>query len=153
MFIRVVTGIQRHLPERGLEWVMAFTLLWWGWKITDPSEQWSNHVAWEFMTSFLTEEAWGWLCVLIGGLRILALIVNGTFADTWYSAVSPWVRGITAGVAAIIWFMIYLSVSAANSSGSGIYQLPLVLDLWCSLRVLFAIGRSTKKATRNAGLS
>lgn len=152
MFIRVVTGIQRHFPERVLEWVMAVNLVWWGSRLTAPSIQWSNTDAWSFMLSLgPTEETWGWICVAIGTLRLLALIINGTFADTWYSAVSPWVRGVTAGMGAVVWFIVYLSVSAANTSGAGIYQLPLVLDLWCSLHVLFTIGRASKGAARNAG--
>ena len=154
MFIRVVTGIRDHLPERGLEWVLAFNISWWGWKLTDPAVQWTNAVAWDFMLSWgLTEEAWGWLCVFIGALRILALIINGTFANTWYSKASPWVRAMTAGAGAIVWFMVVLSVSAANTSGSGIYQLPLALDLWCSLRVFFITGRASKRAPEHAGLS
>ncbi len=153
MFFRIVTGIRRHLPERGLEWVMAFNIMWWGWRLTDPATQWTNAKAWEFMLSWnLSEEAWGWLAVFIGSARLIALVVNGTFADTWYSAISPWVRAVTAGLASIIWFMVFLSVSA-GTSGTGIYQLPLALDLWCSLRVFFATGRASKGATGNARLS
>ena len=153
MFIRIVTGIARHLPERGLEWVMAVNIIWWGWKITAPDPQWANPVAWEFMLSWgLSEEGWGWLCVIIGAIRLLALVINGTFADTWYSALSPWVRACTAGMGAIVWFMVFLSVSAANTSGAGIYQLPLILDLWCSLHVFFATGRASRGMTGNARL-
>lgn len=152
MFIRVVTGITRHLPERALEWIMAFNIIWWGWKLTAPTTQWTNSAAWEFMLSFgISETGWGWLCVGIGGARVLALVVNGTFADTWYSAVSPWVRGITAGAGATVWFMVFLSVSAVQTSGSGIYQLPMVLDLWCSIHVLFRLGRASR-GPRNARL-
>ncbi len=154
MFIRIVTGIRTHLPERGLEWVMALNMVWWGWKVAAPTTQWSNAAAWEFMLSFgLSEEAWGWLAVLIGGARLTALIINGTFADTWYSTLSPWVRATGAGAGAIIWFMVFLSVSSAGTSGGGIYQLPLVLDLWCSLRVFFATGRASKGTRGNARLS
>ena len=63
-------------------------------------------------------------------------VVNGTFADTWYSRISPWVRATTAGAGATIWFIVFLSASAANTSGAGIYQLPLILGLWCSLHVV-----------------
>lgn len=151
MFIRVVTGIRDHLPERLLEWVMALNMVWWGWKLTDPSVQWANAGSWAFMLSFASEEAWGWLCVLIGSLRTAALVVNGTFADTWYSRASPWVRAVTAGMGAVVWFMVMLSISPSNTSGSGIYQLPLFLDLWCSLHVFFRTGRAAQRKTRNAG--
>ena len=155
MFIRVVTGVYKHLPDRWLEWLCAGNIAWYGYKLTAPGVQWSNAEAWSFMLSTgLTETGWGWLCLLIGLLRILALIVNGTFAGTWYSEVSPWVRALTAAGGATFWFMVYLSVSNANSSGSAIYQLPLILDLYCSLRVVFLIGRtSVRNPPRHVGIS
>lgn len=149
--IRVVVGIRNHLPERALEWVLAINIFWWGWRLADPATQWQNAVAWEYMRSFWGEEAWGWVCMTIGGLRILALVINGTFADTIYSRASPYVRATTAGLGAVVWFIAVLSVSAGNTSGS-IYQLPLVLDLWCSLHVFFKTGRESKRTAGNAGL-
>ena len=62
-----------RLPERGLEWIMALNMVWWGWKITAPDTQWANNAAWEFMLQWMPEELWGWLCILIDGLRLLAL--------------------------------------------------------------------------------
>ncbi len=152
MFIRIATGVRTHFPDRWIEWLMAGTMIWWGWKLTDPATQWANVQAWRFMTLFWSEEAWGWLCVFIGALRFLALVINGTFADTWYSKASPWVRALTAGLGAIVWFMVMLSVSASNTSGAGIYHLPLFLDLWCSLHVFFRTGRATQRLNSDARL-
>ncbi len=148
MFIRVVSGVQSHFVERAIEWICAVNLIWWGSKLTGPNDAWSNVQAWAFMLSWFSENAWGWIFISLGWLRILALIINGTFANTWYSDASPWVRGVGAGLSATLWFMVFLSVSAVQTSGSGIYQLPLVLDLWCSFRVIYLIGRASKKAPK-----
>jgi hypothetical protein len=144
MFIRIVSGIQDHFPDRALEWVCAANIVYWGARLTGENDAWVNPDAWRFMLSFgLTENQWGWICVAIGVMRLLALIINGTFAGTWYSAASPWVRGITAGAGAAVWFAVFLSVNSVQTSGGAIYQLPLVLDLWCSLRMFYVIGRAT----------
>jgi hypothetical protein len=156
MFVRIVTGIQGHFPDRALEWGCAANIVWYGSKLVGPNDAWANPDAWAYMLSLgLTENQWGWVFVLIGALRLLALIINGTFDGTWYSAMSPWVRAFTAGAGATAWFMVFLSVSAVQTAGSGIYQFPLILDFWCSLRLFYVIGRaSPKKAPKgHAGVS
>lgn len=146
MFIRIVTGIQTHFPDRALEWLCAANIVYWGARLTAPTDAWTNAAAWEFMLSWgLSENQWGWVFVLIGAVRLLALVINGTFAGTWYAAASPWVRATTAGAGAVVWFMVFLSVNAVQTSGGAIYQLPLVLDLWCSLRLFYLIGRASPK--------
>lgn len=44
------------------------------------------------------------LIVLAGGFWIIALALNGTFADTVYARYSPWVRGIAAVGSSAVWF-------------------------------------------------
>jgi hypothetical protein len=97
MFIRIVTGITSHFPERVIEWIMGVTLIWWGSKLVGPADAWSNPAAWQGMLMWMSEDAWGWNCTGLGVARLLALAINGTFADTLYSRFSPLVRGVSAG--------------------------------------------------------
>lgn len=131
MFIRIVTGIKSHFEARFSEWVMGATMTWYGLHLAGKSTAWPNPAAWQGMLEHAPENAWGWLCIALGILRLLALAINGTFANTAYSRYSPHVRGVTAVLGATFWFMVFMSVSAVSSSESGIYQLPLVIDLWC----------------------
>jgi hypothetical protein len=131
MFIRIVTGIKDHFEDRVVEWIMAATTIFWGSKLTGPNDAWGNPEAWAGMLRWMSENAWGWNCVGIGVARLLALAINGTFAGTWYARFSPLVRGISALLGAVLWFLVFLSVNKVASAGSGIYQLPLVLELWC----------------------
>lgn len=131
MFIRIVTGISSHFESRFSEWVMAATATFWGWTVAQPGTAWTNEAAWAGMLRLRAEDDWGLLCMIAGGLWLTALAVNGTFADTLYARISPWVRGFMAAGSAIVWFQVVLSVSAVQTSGSGIYPLPLVLSLWC----------------------
>lgn len=144
MFFRIVTGIKSHFEERVIEWVMGATLVWWGSKLVGDNIAWTNKIAWAGMLQWMTEEAWGWNCIGLGIARLLALAVNGTFSDTVYSRFSPVVRGLSAVLSATLWFLVLLSVSAISSSGSGIYQLPLVLELWCVFHAWRETGRVWK---------
>lgn len=131
MIIRIAVGIRDHFEQRVVEWVMGVTAVWWGSKLVGPNDAWANPEAWAGMLHWMPENAWGWNCIAIGIARLMALAINGTFANTAYSRFSPVVRGVSAILGATLWFMVFLSVSAVSTSGSGIYQLPLVLDLWC----------------------
>jgi hypothetical protein len=147
MFFRIVTGIASHFESRLPEWVMAGTIAWWGLKLVGEENAWSNPQAWSNMLTLMPENAWGWLCVGLGLTRLLALAINGTFSDTAYSRFSPHIRGLCAIAGAWLWLMVFISVSAVSTSGSGIYQLPLALDVWCIFHAWRDVGRA--KAARD----
>ena len=151
MFIRVVTGVRAHFEARFVEWTMATTLSFWGWNIAGPSEAWSNRAAWEGMLRITSEDTWGWICIAAGAAWLIALTVNGTFADTWYSRYSPVVRGLMAIIAAMVWFQVYMSVVTAQTSGSGIYPLPLALSIWCVFHAWRDIGRGAHGHGKHSG--
>lgn len=141
MFIRIVTGITSHFEARVNEWVMAATSIWYGSKLIGANVAWSNPDAWAGMLNWMSEEAWGWNCIGLGIARLLALAVNGTFSETWYARFSPLVRGVSSILGATFWFLVFLSVNAVATAGSGIYQLPLVLELWCVFHAWRDTGR------------
>ncbi len=144
MFIRIVVGIRSHFEARFVEWVMAVCISFWGWTLLGEGEAWSNRAAWEGMLRVASEVTWGAICLAAGTAWVLALTVNGTFANTWYSRYSPVVRGCAAIVAAMIWFQVYMSVVTAQTSGSGIYPLPLALSIWCVFHAWRDIGRGAR---------
>ncbi|MBJ3784018.1 hypothetical protein [Devosia sediminis] len=84
MFIRVVTGIAQHLDVRIPEWIGGIGLILWGMNLILTDTSWTNPQAWSLMLSITSEDTWGLICVVAGGLWLLALTVNGTFADTAY---------------------------------------------------------------------
>lgn len=133
MFLRIVTGIRHHFEERFLEWSMAATATYWGWTLAQPGEAWVNTAAWAGMLRLMTEDAWGMISMLAGGFWLIALALNGTFAGTFYARASPWVRLAASAGSSIVWFQVVLSVTAVQTSGSGIYPLPLAMSLWCIL--------------------
>lgn len=158
MFLRVVTGVRQHFDDRVVEWAMAFTGMFWGWTLAQPSTAWVNESAWMGMTRMAAlfgvapegaEDFWGLLCMIGGGFWLVALTVNGTFADTAYSRYSPLVRGLAAIGAVFVWWQVVMSVSAAQTSGSGIYPLPLALSVWCVRNAWRDIGEERRSRRAN----
>jgi hypothetical protein len=141
MFIRVVTGIAEHFDVRFPEWLGAAALIGWGINLMVTPVSWTNPEAWSLMLSIMPEDTWGLVCTLSGWFWLLALTINGTFATTAYSRYSPNVRGTCALISASIWFLVLMSVLSANSSGRGIYWLPLVLSVWCIFHSWRDVGR------------
>ena len=142
MFIRIVTGIAEHLDVRFPEWIGGVALIVWGMNLILTNVSWTNPDAWRMMLSILSEDNWGLVCVGAGSLWLLALTVNGTFAGTAYSRYSPNVRGLCALLSASIWFLVCMSVIAAQTSGRGIYPLPLALSVWCVFNAWRDVGRA-----------
>lgn len=140
MFIRVVTGIQRHFDDRVVEWAMAATAMYWGWTLAQPGQAWTNPATWAGMSRLMSEDAWGAISMVAGGFWLIALTINGTFASTVYSRVSPYVRCLAALGACFVWGQVLMSVSAVQTSGSGIYPLPFFLSVWCVRSTLGSLG-------------
>ena len=149
MFIRVVTGIAEHFDVRFPEWLGAAALILWGLNLVLTETSWTNPDAWALMLGIMSENNWGLACVTAGCFWLLALTVNGTFANTAYSRYSPNVRGLCALISASIWFLACISVLAAESSGRGIYPLPLALSVWCVFNAWRDVGRA--RNTKDAG--
>jgi hypothetical protein len=152
VFLRVVTDIRRHFEARIAEWALAVYLLNYGLGLLSPGSGWTQPAAWAGMTQYLTQGQWGTICVAIGLLRLVALAINGTFADTLYARYSPTVRGICAGLSATFWFMVILSLSAVPSVGSRAYLLPFGLEIWCIFHAWRDDGRQRSRG-RKSGLA
>ena len=129
------------LPPRAVGLMLLLCLVW-GLNLVGEATAWTNREAWAGMLRIASEQTWGTVCIFAGSLWLLALTINGTFANTWYSRYSPVVRGCMAITAAMIWFQVYMSVVTAQTSGSGIYPLPLALSIWCVFHAWRDIGRA-----------
>lgn len=128
--VRLYLGIHDHFPARRSEWVLAGIMVVWGWILIKPSTTFGGNPAWSQMAAMMSESSWGWLAVTIGTFRLVALVVNGTFAGTWYGRWSPHVRALASFLTCFIWFQISfgLWISDAATTGLAVYPGLLVLD-------------------------
>lgn len=142
MFFRLVVGIREYFEQRVVEWLMGGMILNYGFGLVGESVAWTSPPAWERMAYYMPENSWGWLCILIGALRLIALALNGTFSTTVYARYSPPVRVVTAIGGLGFWIIVLLSISATGSIGTRAYLLPFLLEVWC----IFHAGRDMGRA-------
>lgn len=128
--VRLYLGIHDHFPARRSEWVLSCIMIGWGLVLIGPAEVFAQSRAWSQMAAMMNERVWGWLAISIGVFRLLALIINGTFAGTWYGRFSPHVRAVASFFTCFLWFQISfgLWVSDAVTTGLAIYPGLFLLD-------------------------
>lgn len=128
--VRLYLGIHDHFPARRSEWVLAGMLVAWGLILLQPDPTFTNNPAWRLMLSWLSEPSWGWLAVSVGSFRLAALIINGTFARTWYGRWSPHVRALASFLSCFVWFQISFGLWASDAATTGLAVYPglLLLD-------------------------
>lgn len=126
---RLYLGIHNHFPSRRSEWVLACIMVAWGYILIQPSTTFTSSNSWSQMAALMDESTWGKLAIWVGMLRLLALIINGTFAGTWYGRYSPHVRSFAAFVSTFVWFQISFGLWASDVATTGLAVYPGIMAL------------------------
>lgn len=140
---RLYRGVSSHFPARASEWALAAILFLWGLNAMFTPDYF-NRPLWLPLREMLPEELvllppplfWGGGALLVAVLRLGALIVNGTFADTAWSRFSPHVRMLMSVLSCFFWTTQVLSVWASEQVWTGLSTsaVLLALDLYNIVR-------------------
>ncbi|MDP2358032.1 MAG: hypothetical protein Q8M31_18475 [Beijerinckiaceae bacterium] len=136
IILRVIRGIHEHFPARASEWALALMLFNLGLVLAMPQETMMESASLSGLARIASEEVWAGALLLIGIVRLLALIINGTFAHAKYGRWSPHVRAFLALVSCFFWMQIAvgLTLSPTIATGIGIYPVLLALDMYNTAR-------------------
>ena len=152
--VRVARGISDHFPARASEWGFAGLLIGLGYVFAGSPDLFDASRSYSGLARLADETVWGSACIAIGVVRLLALVINGTFAESWYGRWSPHVRGVCAFLSCGIWFPLWAGFIAID--GAPIVKLftftVLLIDAYNIRRVWSDAGR-TSKAYADAGQS
>lgn len=131
LIYRVARGVRDHFPVRATEWGFAALLLDTGRVLLTGEPNFTSR-AFAPLAEYASETVWGLGCVTVGALRLLALLVNGTFAGTAYMRWSPHVRMACAFASCFFWTQITLAYWAgAPEAVSGVaYKWLLIIDAY-----------------------
>ncbi|CAM5772076.1 hypothetical protein LMIY3S_03722 [Labrys miyagiensis] len=110
---RVVNGVWTHFRLRLPEWVSATIMLGFGAILLEPGNTFELSPGFAFMADVAPENVWGVCLVLLGGLRFVALVLNGTFVP--FQRLSPLVRSATATLAATAWMIVGIGILVSNN--------------------------------------
>lgn len=150
---RMVGGVTGHFHTRAMEWLFAYFLFGLGVFFVLVPDAFQVQPAFAGIQQFTGQAVWGWLCCTIGFIRLLALIVNGTFAHKGmpYATISPYVRSLMAGLSCFFWMSISFSILAHGaSSGLVIYPGILIAEFYNIARAARDAGRAAEDAKRAA---
>lgn len=129
--------IQHRFGPRMMEWFYSFHMLGWGYVLLKNDSLFSQQSWSAFQQLFGTEAFLGWSMAILGMLRILGLVINGSRKE-----VTPHIRQFSAAVGCLVWAGI-----------SFCYYQSGVLSTWLAIYPLFALGEGVNmyRAARDQG--
>jgi len=111
---RFYYGMVDHFRLRAASWIMSLNMLGFGVSITinpDVLALPGHSALYESLLRVAPASTWGFVCLGLGGFRLAALIVNGTFpAFPW----SPYVRALGSFLSALFWLQILLGALSSD---------------------------------------
>lgn len=79
LILRMIDGIQSHFKARMTEWIMAFPTGATAFGFMVQPDMFSQSRGYSFIAAWASEQVWMWLILICFCLRMVALVVNGTF--------------------------------------------------------------------------
>ena len=136
---RLWRGIVGHFVVRAPEWWTAGLLVQLGWVFHTAPTLFQSSPTFSVIARWAVEATWGDLCLTIGGLHVLALVINGTFPRFRWS---PHVRAATSLLACGMWFLIALGIhlSGTGPTGVRVYGMIFLLEAWNCVRACIDTG-------------
>lgn len=115
--------------QRASEWMLAGIMFTMGWVLLQPYDMFANP-SYAGLAQIAPQLHWGLLCAALGGFRLIALWINGSWRAT------PHLRSILAFVSSVFWFQLVLGIiaSPALSTNVAIFPWLLATDIYCAFR-------------------
>lgn len=125
MIITRITRLQDSFRYRLSEWVFASILFSWGWTLLLPYPTFSLP-SMGGLAAIAPENVWGLTCLIIGGVRISVLAINGAWVRSTHG------RAVMAFVSCFVWCQISLGLisSGVVAPGGGVYVILLAADVF-----------------------
>ena len=126
IIVSMIHGIAGHFPVRVTCWVLSAILLNMGFVLVGRPDFFHEQKVYLFMARVGSPEFWGITCILLGILRVLSLIINGTVP--WFHW-TPHMRSGLATLSCLIWFQFTIGFLTTPLSGLGVAVYPFLLLL------------------------
>lgn len=148
IILRLVGGIREHFGMRVTEWIMTASLFAWSAVLATSGERFAASPAFAQLARYGDGVFWSNICLVAAFVRLVALVINGTFRQFQYS---PHGRAVASMLACIFWGQIVLAVTlaylAGNSLGTGTiaYGTFMAIEMWNFFRAWADVGARKAK--------
>ena len=131
-------SLRETFPARASEWALGAMLFNWSVVLSLNPTLFEEGRSYSELARWMSQDAWVWLCLAVGGARLLVLAINGAWRR------SPHARAIAAFVSCFFWFQITLGMIGAGtwSTGLAIYPVLFMLDAFNAIRSMGEAGFS-----------
>lgn len=129
--------IQSRFGPRMMEWFYAVHLALFGYVLLLPTETFNQPAFQAFRELVPSEVFLGWVMLLVGCLRIVGLVINGSLKN-----VTPQIRQVSAAVGCLVWTGISYGFASSD-----------VVSTWVAIYPLFIVGElvNINRAARDQG--
>jgi hypothetical protein len=145
----LIVHLRKTFKVRACEWMLAGVVFLWGVILLQPDDTFARSNVYEELRRWGDEGTWGWFCLIGGGIRLTALVINGAARP------SPHIRMIFSLLSAFFFGQISIGILMAGgaiSTGLAVYPLAVAFEIYNAARASEDAAESDKRA-RNAGAS
>lgn len=133
-------------PTRTVEHAFAWIIIVWSYSVLLP-EQMLKGAVYRPMLDIMPEQAWGWIGLTIGVLRVIALLANGHWHPT------PELRLVGALWGTMFWIALAYCYAVAIAAGAPDFPMrrAFYVLIFCELYSCYRCGQDmTIRTARNA---
>lgn len=147
ILLRISKGIGQHFPQRVSEWIMGGLLLFYTAAIS-VDESAFDGPSFSVLLSLADRETWALICMVVGLVRMAALVINGSFHNFRHA---PHLRAFASAGAGIFWGQIVLGLVVAVIWQDGrlhvvaVYMTFMTFELWNFFRASADVGASRRQ--------
>jgi hypothetical protein len=124
--------LKRHFEARAVEWCSAFILAAWGADLILHPGLFTGITApvWQAHLVLADQEVWGFGAFTAGGIRVVALFINGRWGLT------PLIRVATSFLSVFVWFWVAVGLFLAGFANTGVvvYTGLMLADMYSAFR-------------------
>jgi hypothetical protein len=122
--------MRKHFDARSLEWFMGIYLIFWGAYVLLHPGMFQGNVIFHGFLKLFPQEFWGLGAFAVGGIRLVALFINGQWELT------PVIRVVTSFLSVFVWFWVCVGLIGANEPQTGLIIYPgfVLADMFSAFR-------------------
>lgn len=143
--LRITRGIANHFHIRLTEWAMLWPCFLMGAVLIFQDDMFSLSPSFSTLAQWYSEDAWAMIVLACAAIRMVALIVNGTFDGFKYS---PHMRATASLVSLFFWSQFCLGFLVAWVTGVGALSAVAAYSTFILLEVI-NFARSTRDIAEN----
>lgn len=129
--MQLLVKFNHKFEVRATEWLCGTVLFFWGVVLLSVPSAFADGANYYWtLERLFNQRTWGWACLIMGSVRLVALYINGARRET------PFARTATAFLSCFFWYQIALGLALSGivNTGLAVYPVLLIFEVYNVLR-------------------